>query len=370
MGLESITQKTVLLSKTIGQKRGLSFLTEDVYRFINKKGEQNVFTIFRDERKIPVRTFLKNETTGAEKQTIYHYNTYKFANGETVPYKIITTTTTNGLGGEERTRKIIATVQNGSKLDVTKTESSFVQQEAKGNIFETDSILRFSKGQKPVGVICNIERSPNNDIISKKTVVHKINGKKAKVTPDLFYNTAAYNDISFKSEIIKALKSEMGLKDYGITVKPAHRGYTPDGFNNFAKYNHSSKTVSLNVDVPVVNTRKQFVSSVAHELTHAWQYREVELLEQGLLSGARKKAAQVYKNEFLNYIHGPATDKAQTAAYRAQVIETKAREFQKFVEQYYNQNMKNIYNKYVQGIIPPQIGITDPLPVGVLKNIP
>ena len=79
---------------------------------------------------------------------------------------------------------------------------------------------------------------------------------------------------------------------------------------------------------------------------------------------------KIYKNEFLNYIHGPATDKAQTAAYRAQVIETKAREFQKFVEQYYNQNMKNIYNKYVQGIIPPQIGITDPLPVGVLKNIP
>lgn len=184
----------------------------------------------------------------------------------------------------------------------------------------------------------------------------------------MFYNTATYDDITFKSEIIKALKSEMGLKDYGITVKPAHRGYTPGGVNNSAKYQPSSKTVSLNVDVPVVNQRRQFASEIAHELTHAWQFREMELLEQGLLSGARKEAAQIYKNEFSNYIKSSKTDKAQHAAYKAQVVETKAREFQKFVEQYYKQNLKNIYNRHVQGIIPPQIGITAPLPVGALKD--
>lgn len=370
MGIENIAQKAVLLSKTIGQKRGASFFTEDVYRFINKKGEQSVFTVFRDERNIPVKKVLKNETTGAIKQRVYNYKTYKFENGETVPYKIVTTTGTNGSGAKERVREIIATAQNGEKLDVTKTKASFVQQEANGNIFEKSSVARYSNDKKTVGVISAIERTPDNNIVSKKTVVLKNDGKRGKIIPDMFYNTAAYSDIDFKSEIIKSLKAEMGLKDYGITVKPVHRGYTPDGINSFASYNPGRKTVSLNVDVPVVNTRKQFASEVAHELTHAWQHREVELLEQGLLSGARKEAAQVYKNEFSNYVSPSATDKAQTAAYKAQVVETKAKEFQKFVEQYYNQNMKNIYNKYVQGIIPPQIGITAPLPAGALKNIP
>lgn len=59
MGIGHISQKAVLLSKTIGQKRGLSPFTEDIYRFVNKKGEQNVFTVFRDERNIPVKNFLK-----------------------------------------------------------------------------------------------------------------------------------------------------------------------------------------------------------------------------------------------------------------------------------------------------------------------
>ena len=368
MGIGHISQKAVLLSKTIGQKRGLSPLTEDIYRFVNKKGEQNVFTIFRDERNIPVKKLLKNETTGVEKVRHYTYKTYKFKNGETVPYKIVTTNTTNGLSVKERTTEIIATAQNGSKIDVPKTKSSFIQQEANGNRFEKSSILRFSNGQKPVGVISNIERTQDGNIISKKTVVHKTNGEKAKIISDLFYNTATYDDISFKSEIIKALKSEMGLKDYGITVKPAHIGYTTGRINTYARYEHKSKTVSLNVDVPAVNQRKQFASEIAHELTHAWQFREMELLEQGLLSGARKEAAQIYKNEISNYIKGSATDKAQHAAYKAQVVETKAREFQKFVEQYYKQNLKNIYNRHVQGIIPPQIGITAPLPVGALKD--
>ena len=64
MGIGHISQKAVLLSKTIGQKRGLSPLTEDIYRFVNKKCEQNVFTLFRDELNIPVKKLLKNETTG------------------------------------------------------------------------------------------------------------------------------------------------------------------------------------------------------------------------------------------------------------------------------------------------------------------
>lgn len=101
MGIGHISQKAVLLSKTIGQKRGLSPLTEDIYRFVNKKGEQNVFTIFRDERNIPVKKLLKNETTGVEKVRHYTYKTYKFKKGETVPYKIVTTNTTNGLSVKE-----------------------------------------------------------------------------------------------------------------------------------------------------------------------------------------------------------------------------------------------------------------------------
>lgn len=370
MAMGNITQKVLLLQKTIGIKRGYSFFTEDVYRFINNKGENNVYTVFRDEQQRAVRSTLKNETTGAIKDRIYSYHKYKFKNGETVPYKRVKTTSTDGSGHKtERVHEVIATAQNGQKRDVTISRRRFTQQNTNENIIEENSLLRFSNGKKPIGIICNIEKTPDNNIISKKTLAIKNNGKKVKIIPDMFYNLALYDDITFKSEVIKALKSEMGLKNYGIVVKPAHLGYTPGGHNTYAHYNHSKKTVSINVDIPIVNTRRQFASEVAHELTHAWQHREVELLEQGLLSGARKEAAQVYKNEFLNYIRGSATDKTQTAKYKSQVVETKAREFQKFVEQYYNQNLKNIYNKYVQGIIPPQIGISTPLPVGTLNHI-
>lgn len=357
--------KVVLLAKTIGVKRNLCSFTEDVFRFINKKGEPRVFKIFKDEFQRPVKKVLQNETTGAVKERVYYYKTYTFDNGKTVPYKFIRTSNTDG----STSREIIARVQNGNKFDVTKTKLTSSPLE-NGNILEKCFVARFSNGKKATGVFTDIERTPNDEILSKKTFVQKENGKRNKVVSDLFYCTAAYDDIDFKSKIIKMLKSEMGLKDYGINVKGAHRGYTPGGCNNFARYIHSTKTVSLNVDVPKVNTRKGFVSEASHELLHAWQKREVELLEQGLLKGARKEAAQVYKNEFSNYIRGSATDKTKHLAYEVQVVETKAREFQKFVEEYYNRNMRNIYNKYVQGIIPPQIGITVPLPDGVLKKIP
>lgn len=45
-----IVQKSVLLSKTLGVKRGLSPFTEDVFKFKNKKAEDCIYTIFRDEK--------------------------------------------------------------------------------------------------------------------------------------------------------------------------------------------------------------------------------------------------------------------------------------------------------------------------------
>lgn len=352
-----------LLSKTIGQKFGLSPFIQDTFKFINKKGEQNIYRIFRDAQNRIVNTRLINETTHTCKECRFNYKNYTFQNGETVPYTQLTIENPDG----SWSREIISTVKEGQNLDVTKSKISYTDM-GNGNISEKSFIGRFSRNKKPVGVFTSIEKNQNGDILSKNVWVQKDNGKKSKIITDLFYHTAAYDDISFKSEIIKILKSEMGLKDYGVKVKPVHYGYTKGVSNTYAQYNHKNKTVYINVDVPIVNTRKQFASEVAHELTHAWQHREVELLDQGLLSGGRKEAAQVYKNEFANYISSSKTDKAQHSTYRNQVVETKARDMQKFVEKYFNQNMKNIYNKYAQGIIPPQIGITAPLPPGVVKN--
>lgn len=353
-----------LLSKAIGQKSNFSPYTRDFFEFVNKKGEQVVYKVFRDAENRIARTSLTNKTTGFNKKRNYSYQNYTYKTGETVPYTTISTVNSDGF----HSREIISTVKEGEKLDVTKSQVSFSAPLENGNVLENSFIARFSKGKKPVGVFTDIERNQQCDILSKNVRVQQPDNKAGKIITDLFYHTTPYSDISFKNEIIRVLKSELGLQDYGIKVMPAHYGYNKGKVNTFARYNHNKKTVYINVDIPKVNTRKQFVSEVTHELVHAWQHREVELLEQGLLSGARKEAAQVYKNEFSNYISPSNTNKAQNAAYKNQVVETKARELQKFVEQYFDRNMKNIYNSYVQGIIPPQIGITGPLPTGAVKK--
>lgn len=360
MSIGNIALKSVLLSKTTGLKRGLSFFTEDITKFINKNGENCIFTEFRNEKSQVVRKLLVNNTTGFTKDRRYIYKTYTFKNGESVPYREIITRKSDGA----YTREIISTIQNGNNTDVTK--SMFSQKlNQNGNKIEKSIVARFSKGKKPMGVVSKVEKTPNEDIISQKTNVFKANGRKMKIVPDMFYRFATFDDVNYKREIIKTLKSEMGLNNKGILVKPAHRGYVKGGLNNYAKYQDKIKTVTINVDVPIVNGRKQFASEVSHELFHAWQHSEVELLEQGLLKGARKEAAEIYRNEFLNSISASKNYEK----YRAQVVETGARNFQKFVEKYYSQNMKNIYNVYAKGIIPPQIGITAPLPVGELKKM-
>lgn len=352
-----------LLSKTLGQKIGLSPYITDTFKFINKKGEQNIYRVLRDAQNRIVETSLTNETARTYKKCRFDYKNYTFQNGETVLYKRLSIENSDGSWSDE----IISTVKDGEKLDVTKRKLNFTPME-NGNISEKSFIGRFSRNKKPTGVFTNIERDKSGEILSKKVYTQKANGKRSKIIPDLFYHTAAYDDIRFKGEVIKLLESELGVKGYGVTVKPAHFGYSKKGSNTYARYNPKNKIVYINVDVPIVNTKKQFASEVAHELTHAWQHKEVELLEQGVLTGGRKEAAQIYKNEFDNYIKSSKTDKTQMLAYKNQVVETKARDMQKFVEMYFNRNMKNIYNKYAQGIIPPQIGITAPLPTGVIKN--
>lgn len=360
MHIGKVAQKSVLLSKTLGVKRGASFLTEDTFKFINKRGEDCVFTVFRDGNNKVVRNRLQNITQGTEKERLYSYRTYTFEDGKTVPYTIVQTKHSDGT----REKEIISTVQNGAKVDVTKSQLIQTTKD-NGNKLEESSVLRFSNGKKPAGVYSTVEKDANDEILSKKTVAQNSKGKQCKIIPDLFYSTPVYGQIDLYRNIFKMLKFEMGLQNYGIKAKSVHLGYNKDGHYTRAKYNHNSKTVSLNVDVPIVNERGQFSSEVALELFHAWQYREVELLEKGLLSGSRKEAAEVYKHEFSNYVPSSKNYKA----YRVQTVESKARDFQKFVKFYFSRNMKNIYNKYAKGIIPPQIGINYPVPEGELKKV-
>lgn len=355
-----IVQKSVLLSKTLGVKRGLSPFTEDVFKFKNKKAEDCIYTIFRDKKNQIARTQLKNTTLKTERNQYFSYKTYSYESGKTVPYTNIRTMDSNGL----RKNEIISTIQNEDKLDITKSQLTTIHSK-NGNINEKSSILRFSKNKKPVGVYSIIKRDTTGEILSKKVYAQKGNGNKGKVITDLFYNTPVYEPIDAYNNIFKLLESEMGLKGYGIKVKSVHKGYNEGSVNNYASYNHKSKTISLNADNPTVTQKGRFASEIAHELLHAWQYREVELLEQGLLSGARKEAAKVYKQEFSNYVKASKN----LEEYKKQTVENKAKEFQKFVKQYYSRCIKNIYNHYVKGIIPPQVGITYPIPEGELKKI-
>lgn len=146
MHIGKVAQKSVLLSKTLGVKRGASFLTEDTFKFINKRGEDCVFTVFRDEKNNVVRNRLQNITQGTEKERLYSYHSYTFEDGKTVPYTIVQTKHSDGT----REKEIISTVQNGAKVDVTKSQLIQTTKD-NGNKLELSNVLRFSNGKKPAG---------------------------------------------------------------------------------------------------------------------------------------------------------------------------------------------------------------------------
>lgn len=187
----------------------------------------------------------------------------------------------------------------------------------------------------------------------------------------MFYHSLPYEENLFKEDVVRNLKREMGLQDYNIQLRPVHKGYNPapGAVNNKGTYCHSKKLYTYNIDNPLLNERKVFAGITGHELTHAFQNKEVELLEQGLLKGARKDAAETYKKEFSNYIKSSTDDPSQHARYKEQTVEAKANDFAKFIRKYYTQNIKNIYNTYVEGIIPPQAGIFKPVNPGKLDKI-
>lgn len=379
MGIGNILSRTILVSKATGLiDKSRYMCKKDVIKFINKRGELNTFTVYKDEFQRPFKKELLNITTGTKWERNYKYCTYTYENGHTVQYKEINTfhfnptkVPLNTQSKNAEQREIIATVQNGEKLDVTKSSCIFFQPKKNGNIYETSYVARFANGKKPQGTLCRITRTPKMDILSKTTNVQDANGKISRIKTDLFYNSPAYPDALFRRDTVRQLMQEMGVGDSGVTMKAVHRGYShePGAVNNFGKYNHKKRLYTYNIDHPKINTRKGFVGNTAHELTHTWQYKEVDLLEQGALSGARKDAAEIYKKEFDNYIHSSATDNAQYKAYKEQQVETRARAMDSFVSSYYTRNIKNIYNCYVKGIIPPQVGITHPIPVDKITKL-
>lgn len=349
----------------------------DVFKFINKRGEICTFRVYKDEFQRAIKKELFNHQTFIKKERNYSYKTYTYADGTTVPYKEIVTALFDKPviplkpNMFARDRELLATVKNGDKLDVTKSKYMLFEPKNGDDIIEKSFVVRFANGKRPQGIQSILTRDKNFNIKEKKTAWQRNDGKVFDIKTDLFYHSLPYEENFFKQDVVISLKREMGLQDYNIRLRPVHRGYNPapGAVNNMGAYNHPKKLYTYNIDNPLLKERKNFAGVTGHELTHAFQNKEIELLEQGLLKGARKDAAETYKKEFSNYIKYSSEDSSQQSKYLEQTIEAKANDFKKFIRKYYTQNIKNIYNTYVEGIIPPQAGIFKPVNPGKLNKI-
>lgn len=300
-------------------------VTRDTVEILNKYGKVTHIDTLRDKDKNIIFRIYDNEIKPYFIKRFYsNGESQVFHKEETLPYREISTHVVNKKTGKAiKTRAEIFTVtQNQDQKNVV-TKSLVDKQKINKDapLIETTSINQYSNRTPKNYYKTTIKRDNDGNII-EKTVTHSEDNLPENVYNNDYIHTMLLQPNEFKLRTFQEAIQRNDLKDENIKLVAQHLGYNKGQSTQFAYYDDTPKILVFNTDCPASNYKPFFVNITEHELTHARQYKDIRLNEKGLLSSEKAKKAELYKENFDNYIQFDDNEEL----YVQQIVEAEALE--------------------------------------------
>lgn len=334
MQINQGVQKARLISKEIGKiitkqekvlcPKEAKFMDEVL--LTNKNGQEVKITSFRNSKKQLIqRTFSKEDSNYIRNYTYGKSHMSNFGGGRLSYMEVNAVLKDKFENVLAASKELINLNRRKSGLSAfwgklfnknekpVITKSKLCQLGFKNGIAEeeTSGISQFKNGAQPKYYLCNIKKDSSGFITERKA-----EAKNCLPQSDLdneYLPALLYDKQNFRQNVFSQLIKKNGLENRNIKFETEYKGFSTLG-------SYDDKTMVLNC-APLWRTQHETVDTIAHEVEHARQHKEIDLLKEGLLDGERAKKAETYKKEFESYIDG----KYDFSAYQAQETEVKAR---------------------------------------------
>lgn len=327
------TIKPRLLKKVLNQvieqdaikKNFPDAVTMDTVEVLNKRGKTTQIVTLRDkDSNIILRMFDTKNMPYFIKRFYAKGESRVFNSQETLPYKEVTTKAIN-----RKTKNVIKIREEvftvTENLDKKKVVTKSLVDKQKINkdapFIETTSINQY-ENKTPKNYYQTTIKRDNDDNITERIIAHSEDSLSEDVYKNDYIHTMLWKPQEFKINVFKDTVRRNDLKNENIKLVSGHLGYKKDTPTQFGYYDDSKKNLAFNADYPGSNYKPFFTNITEHELTHARQYKDIRLYEEGRLSGEKAQKAKQYKENFNNYKQFDSDEKL----YSQQIVEAEALE--------------------------------------------
>lgn len=326
--------KAQLISKELGKalteqqktlyKEGAAFVDE--VSLLNKQGQAVKIESIRDTKHKLIQKFVYKDDTVCQRD--YSYGQSKRHNGKgKIPYRDVSVSVKDingnllgksheifntGIPSKSPFVKFFKYLFNVRSQKSVITKSRLHQSDFNNGVARQEicGISQFQNKAVPKFYECKMVKDSSGNVLSKSA--------KSNVLLKVFlYNEylpfLLHNISDFRKDVFRHLVKKNNLEDRGLQLKIEYKGNTLRG-----SYEDKKRLIKSSSNL---FCKSDSLNNIAHEVEHARQHKEIDLLHQGLLDGERMKKAKVYSYEFCNYKDG----KTDFNAYKAQKIEVEAR---------------------------------------------
>jgi hypothetical protein len=358
MQINGVIKKAALIAKKLGQavpegKNWGAVKTFDEVLLTTAKGKKMRILSFRgDDGKLIQRKFINENGSYIRKDYLYG----ECKNIEETGYFPYTQVSTVAFDKQKNPVNLIKKIISINKSDKSSVTISTMSEYGRKNgipKYELNRLAHYEPGKRPNFLTTSVERNSEGSIV-EKYVIHSKDSLPESVYQNEYIHTLQYPESKFKQEVFSHIVEREGLK--GVTIKGRHYGYELGKPVQFAKYYEDERCYRFNVDAPMMDYRSFFINSTEHELKHAKQFEEIDLLKQGKLSGERARKAELYQKNFDNYVDF----KENLLLYEAQIVEEEALRKGYNTSSVYNKMMCALEEKFKKAnLLFNQIGIND-----------
>lgn len=300
-------------------------VTMDIAEVLNKRGKRVQISTLRDKDKnIICRIFNTENMPYFIKRYYTRGESQVFNKNETLPYKEVKTNFINKKSKNTiKAREEVFTVTENQDKKKVVTKSLIDKQKINKDapFIETTSINQYSN-KTPKNYYKTTIKRDNDNNITERIVTHSQDNLPENVYKNDYIHTMLWKPNEFKIYLFDDAIQRNDLKSENIKLASGHLGYQRGEPTQFGNYSNSDKKFVFNADYPGSNYKPFFTTITEHELTHARQYKDIRLYEQGALSGEKAQKAKQYKENFENYIQFDVDEKL----YEQQTVEAEALE--------------------------------------------